>query len=103
MSLLNPTPPDRMVDQQGRPYFLWDVDVTMAQFLELLNSSDTAVRAYWIGKTMRQAKPDDVLTFVRARDMESLWPSLEPYLGDKLEFWKWFLGQRRKVREHAPS
>jgi len=30
--MLNPTPPERLVDPQGRPYFLWDVDITLEEF-----------------------------------------------------------------------
>lgn len=99
--MLNPTAPERMVDQRGRPYFLWDVDLTLAQFLKLLRSSDGTVRAYWVGKLMRQAKPDDALTYVRADEMEALWTGIEPYLGDKREFWKWFLEQRRMRSHHV--
>ena len=59
MSLLCPTPPERMVDAQGRPYFLWDSEMTLRRFEELLRTGDEATRAYLIGKLMRQARPDD--------------------------------------------
>jgi hypothetical protein len=32
MSLLATTPPDRLVDAKGRPYFLWDEDLTLDMF-----------------------------------------------------------------------
>ena len=67
MSVLAPTPPDRMVDSAGRPYFLWDDDMTLEVFCANLRDPDREVRAYFIGKLMRQAKPDDVFSFVTLR------------------------------------
>jgi hypothetical protein len=32
MSVLAPTPPDRMTDASGRPYFLWDDDMSLDSF-----------------------------------------------------------------------
>jgi hypothetical protein len=34
--MLCPTSEERLTDSQGRPYFLWDCDVTLAQFREHL-------------------------------------------------------------------
>lgn len=68
---LNLTPATALVDRQGRPYFLWDLNMT--------------------GKLMRQAKPDDVFTFVKLATIRELWPLLERYLGDKRPFWTWLL------------
>ncbi|HSK78284.1 MAG TPA: hypothetical protein VLQ45_17665 [Thermoanaerobaculia bacterium] len=87
--MLNPTPPDRLVDEQGHPYFLWDSEMTLEEFQEGLKSPDPDVRAYLVGKLMRQAKPDDVFTFVSARQIRELWPRLERYLGKTREFWTW--------------
>jgi hypothetical protein len=87
--VLNPTPMTTMLDQQGRPYFLWDCDMTLERFKELLADPDPELRAYLIGKLMRQAKPDDVFTFVSAREIEQHWPLLERYLGRTREFWTW--------------
>jgi hypothetical protein len=55
MSLLAPTPPDRLVDAKDRPYFLWDEDLTIDVFRSRLRDSDPEVRAYYLGKLMRQA------------------------------------------------
>ena len=35
---LCPTPKDRLVDTAGRPYFLWDSEMSLARFEELLRS-----------------------------------------------------------------
>jgi hypothetical protein len=87
--MLNPTPPEKLVDGKGHPYFLWDTDMTLGEFRGGLRSPDPDVRAYLIGKLMRQAKPDDVFTFVAAREIRELWPRLERYLGKSREFWTW--------------
>jgi hypothetical protein len=87
--MLNPTPPELLTDQQGRPYFLWDCEMTLDEFRRQLEDSDPDVRAYLIGKLMRQAKPDDVFTFVSPRQIREHWPLLERYLGKTREFWTW--------------
>jgi hypothetical protein len=93
MSLLAPTPPDRMVDANGRPYFLWDEDLTIDKFRALLVDPDLEVRAYYVGKLMRQAKPDDVFTFVKLAEIKTLFPFVVRYLGRSREFWTWLLGR----------
>ncbi len=89
MCLLNPTPPELLVDRAGRPYFLWDCDLTIGEFRDRLNDPDPDVRAYLVGKLMRQAKPDDVFTFVSPDIIRELWPRLERYLGQTRRFWTW--------------
>ncbi len=73
----------------GRPYFLWDCGLTLEEFRARLDSPDPEVRAYLVGKLMRQAKPDDVFLFVRPRAIRDLWPRLERYLGRSRAFWTW--------------
>jgi hypothetical protein len=80
MALLSPTPPKLLVDQAGRPYFLWDEDLTLQAFRARLRDSDPDIRAYYIGKLMRQAKPDDVFTFVTAGEIRALWPRVLRHL-----------------------
>ena len=87
--MLNPTPAERMVDKQGHPYFLWDNELTLDEFVIKLRDPDPELRAYLIGKLMRQARPDDVFTFASPRTIRELWPRLERYLGNSREFWAW--------------
>jgi Nucleotidyl transferase AbiEii toxin, Type IV TA system len=98
MAFLNPTPPERMVDASGRPYFLWDVDMTLDQFRTGLHDADPDAKAYLIGKLMRQAKPDDVFTFVRLAEIMEGWPRLERLLGQSAPMWRWLLERWRKDR-----
>lgn len=99
--LLAKTPPDRLVDRRGRPYFLWDTDMSLAEFEERLRDPDLETRAYLLGKLMRQAKPDDVFAFATAEDIAALWPQLERYLGKTRHFWAWLL-HWWGVENHGP-
>ena len=98
--MLNPTSPELLVDKEGHPYFLWDSTMTLAEFREALRDPDPEVRSYLIGRLMRQAKPDDVFSFVSAREIRDLWPRLERYLGKKREFWSW-LFEAWEARGHV--
>ena len=89
--MLNPTPPDRLLDPQGRPYFLWDCAWTDAEFRFLLRDPDPDLRASLVGRLMRQARPDDVFLYVTEADIRSMWDRLQPYLGKTLAFWTWLL------------
>ena len=42
---------------------------------------------------MRQAKPDDVFSFVSLAEIRALWPVIENRLGRTRRFWTWLLGQ----------
>lgn len=50
------------------------------------------VRAYYLGKLMRQAKPDDVFTFVTLAEITALFPLVTRYSGRSRDFWTWLLG-----------
>jgi hypothetical protein len=54
-----------------------------------------------MAKLMRQAKPDDVFTFVSLAELDAVWPSLEPQLGAKREFWQWVLATWRAQADPA--
>jgi hypothetical protein len=87
------TPRDQLVDRQGRPYFLWDTDLTLAEFEARLADSDADTRAYLLGKLMRQAKPDDVFWFTTLAEIRASWSRLERYLGRSRPFWTWLLAR----------
>jgi len=97
MTVLNPTLPDRLLDPQGRPYFLWDMDLTLVAFQHRLTDADPDVRAYFIAKLMRQAKPDDVFTFVSPRTIRDLWPQIERHLGHARQFWIWLFASWERL------
>lgn len=57
-----------------------------------MRDSDPEVPAYDLGKLMRQAKPDDVFTFVTLADITAQLPLVVRYLGRSRDFWTWLLG-----------
>jgi hypothetical protein len=91
MSVLAPTPADRMLDARGRPYFLWDDNLTSDELRARLADPDPEVRAYFLGKLMRQAKPDDVFTFVSLGAIVEQFSAVTRYLGKSREFWTWLI------------
>ncbi len=91
MALLTPTPADELVDAEGRPYFLWDMEMSLDRFRAILAGGDRALRAYLAAKLMRQARPDDVFTFLGIQEIRELWPAIEPHLGQTRSFWTWIL------------
>lgn len=96
--MLAPTPKEWLVDRQNRPYFLWDEEhTTLDDFVARLRDPDPHVRGYALGKMMREAKPDDVFTFVTKADIEALWPYVVLHLGRQREFWTWILARWREL------
>jgi hypothetical protein len=96
--MLNPTPVSRLCDSGGRPYFLWDCDLTLEEFRARLVDADVRVRAFHLARLMRQAKPDDVFLFVSERQLRALWPHAERYLGTTRPFWTWLLAAWNGLR-----
>lgn len=56
-------------------------------FRSRLADPDPEVRAHYLGKLMRQAKPDDVFTFVTLAEITALFPLVDRYLGRSRDFW----------------
>lgn len=91
--MLNPLPPERLTDRRGRPYFLWDNELTLEQFRALLLDPDEEVRAYWLGTLLRQARPDDALSIASLAAIRRDWARAEKYVGRERPFWNWYLAE----------
>ncbi len=81
-----------LVDAAGRPYFLWDVDMTLDAFRQGLHDVDPAVRAYLVAKLLRQARPEHVGRFVTDDDVRAVWPWALRHLGRVRAEWERRLG-----------
>ena len=92
--MLAPTPPAALIDRQGRPYFLWDLDLSLEALRERLRSPDPEVRIHFLGKLLRQAKPDDALQLVSLTEIAAHWGQLAPTLGRQRDFWGWLLAKK---------
>ena len=100
--MISPTPPEKLVDGANRPYFLWDMDLTIDEFREKLRDSDDATRAWFLGKLMREAKPDDVFLFASREQIVASWECVEPHLGRMRPFWAWLV-ERLRLQGDARS
>ncbi len=95
------TPPEAFLDREGRPYFLWDCDLTLAEFEARLADPDPAVRDYFLAKLMRQAKPDDVFRFATVEVLAAALPRVSSRLGRTRAFWTWLLSRWAALDEHG--
>lgn len=91
MSTLNFTPRESLTDSSGQPYFVWDQRLTLEQFEAGLRDDDPDVRARFMARLLRDARPDDVFQFVKARDVAAAWDRVAPLLGHRRDFWAWLL------------
>jgi hypothetical protein len=94
MRRLPPTSAE-LLDDAGRPYFLWWADVTVGELKERLASSDAETRAYWLGALLREANTRDVWLFTTEAEVRALWPRLIRHLGRARDMWAWLLGLPR--------
>ncbi|MFT6395708.1 MAG: hypothetical protein ACJAYU_000450 [Bradymonadia bacterium] len=92
MLILNQTPSDKITDSTGQPYFVWDQRITLEEVEDGLRNPDPDVRVRFLGRLMRDARPDDVFLFVDADQIAFDWQKVAPFLGRKREFWTWLLG-----------
>ena len=66
-----------LVDEDKRPYFLWDEDISLREFKERLRGPDAADRLQMLAKLLREARDTDVWMFITPQEAaEALPPSL---------------------------
>lgn len=82
---------DRLLDAQGRPYFLWDCELTLADLKTVSGDGDPSIRGYRAGKVMGQARPEDALALIQPATMAAEWHQIERHLGRQRDFWPWLL------------
>lgn len=88
---LPPTSPALLRDDT-RPYFIWWMDLTVAEFRKALRDPDPERRAYWMGALLREANTRDVWVFVTPADIREHWRLLQRHLGRSRPMWTWLLG-----------
>jgi len=87
---------DDLSDPEARPYFLWDEDVSLAEFKRRLRSADGETRLQTLAKLLREARDTDVWIFVTPQDVADSLPSLDRKLGRRQRFWSFLIeGWRR--------
>ncbi|OGS37142.1 MAG: hypothetical protein A2293_15800 [Elusimicrobia bacterium RIFOXYB2_FULL_49_7] len=74
-------------EENGRPYFLWDDQLTWHQLRHILNMPNHPQFAYYLGKTLREANYGDVWRLVSLQTVLSHFKEASPFLGRQRNFW----------------
>jgi hypothetical protein len=79
-------------DPNGRPYFFWDEDVSVAELRAALEPGGGAqTRLRLLGKLLREARDIDVWRFVTPSDVAAALPDLGRRLGRRWRFWEFLI------------
>lgn len=74
-----------------RPYFLWDEDLSIDEFREILVAGVESERLRLLGKLLREARDTDVWHFVTPQEVARLLPALGRRLGRRRPFWEFLI------------
>jgi hypothetical protein len=77
--------------EERRPYFLWDEDVSIAELRRALEGDDSHERDRLLGKMLREARDTDVWAFVQPREVKEALPRLGRRLGRRARFWHFLI------------
>ena len=85
------------LDSPGaRPYFLWNEDLTAAEFRRRLAGGDEAERLRLLAILLREARDLDVWAFVTPHEVAQALPQVAHRLGRRRAFWEFLIdGWRR--------
>lgn len=77
--------------KRDRPYFLWDVDVSDAELRARLEVSDPDTRAQWQARIMREARYEEVWSYLTLARILRDWDHIRLHLGRRRAFWEYLL------------
>src|SRR5262245_6643797 len=78
-------------EEDRRPYFLWDEDLSVRELRARLAGPDLHERRRLRGKLLREARDIDVWLFVSPAEVVREFPSVRHRLGRRLAFWEFLL------------
>ena len=85
-----------LTDEDKRPYFLWDEDISLREFKERLRGPDPTDRLHILAKLLREARDIDVWMFITPQEAADALPLLTRKLGRRQDFWHFLIeGFRR--------
>ena len=85
-----------LTDEDKRPYFMWDEDISLREFKQRLRGSDAADRLQMLAKLMPEARDIDVWMFITPQEAADALPLLNRKLGRRQGFWDFLIeGFRR--------
>jgi hypothetical protein len=83
----------RSADPGLRPYFLWDEDISIAEFRTCMaRPRGEQERDRLMAKMLREAKDSEVWQFVEPQDVDEALPRIGRRLGRRLKFWTFLIG-----------
>ena len=85
-----------MAPPSDRPWFLWDVSLSDAEFRQRLKHLDVRIRAQWQGVLLREARMFEVWSYLTLDDVLENWEHIKRHLGRRRAFWEWLLEGWRK-------
>lgn len=78
-------------DDERRPYFLWDEDISVGELRALLSGPAGHERDRLLGKTLREARDVDVWAFTSPSVVAEALPRLGRRLGRRAAFWRYLI------------
>jgi hypothetical protein len=82
---------DDLARDDARPYFIWDVEITISELRRLLRHPDPRARALWIARVMREARYPDVWRLLSLDEILASYPLARRHLGRRRAFWDFLL------------
>ena len=73
---------------RDRPYFIWNVDISDAEFRERLRHPDLRIRAQWEGTLLREARVEDVWRYLSLSEILENWEFIRRHLGRRRRLWE---------------
>lgn len=83
--------------ENSRPYFLWDEDVSIAELRHRLRGPDERDRLRLLGKMLREARDSDVWAFVTPEEVAQSLPAVGRRLGRRRAFWEFLIEGWREL------
>ncbi len=78
-------------NEDQRPWFLWDEDLSVRELRERLHGADAFERDRLLGKMLREARDVDVWRFVTPQQVAEALPRVARRVGRRLAFWNWLM------------
>jgi len=76
-----------MQNEKGRPYFLWDDDLTWDALRAVLQDPAHPQFPYYLGKTLREADFNDIWKLIPVGHVYAHLKESLPFLGRRREYW----------------
>lgn len=80
-----------LTEEDRRPYFFWDEDMSIAELRAILQGPASPLRDRALGRMLREARDSDVWRFVTPIEVAEALPRIERRLGRRAAFWRFLI------------